>query len=55
MTQGAMMFAFNNQKIDYIKLATWNAQNIKQFLGLPTTLVTDQPVDDSVFDQVIVV
>ena len=55
MTQGAMMFAFNNQKIDYVKLASWNAQNIKKFLGLPTTLVTDQPVDDSAFDQVVVV
>jgi hypothetical protein len=55
MRQGAMMFAFNNQKLDYVKLAAWNAHNIKQFLGLPTTLVTDQPIENSIFDQVIVV
>ena len=41
MTQGCLIFAHNNGDIDYIKLAECNAENIKQHLGLPTSIITD--------------
>lgn len=41
MTKGALVFAFNNQQIDYVKLATWCAKNVKKHLQLPVALVTD--------------
>lgn len=55
MTSGAVIFAFNNQKIDYVRLAEWNARNIERNLDLPTTLITDVPYQSTIFDQVIVV
>jgi hypothetical protein len=53
MTQGAVIFAVGKEAIDYVAMAAWSAQRIQRFLDLPTTLVTDQAVDDPVFDQVI--
>jgi len=41
MTQGCLIFAHNNGDIDYVKLAERSAKNIKQYLGLPTTIITD--------------
>lgn len=41
MTTGALIFAFNNEKTDYVKMATWSAERIRQFLNIPVTLVTD--------------
>lgn len=41
MTKGAMMFAHNNEEIDYVKIACLNAQMIKQNLDVGVTLVTD--------------
>lgn len=38
---GALIFAFNNEKIDYLVMARWNAQNILRHLGIPTAIVTD--------------
>lgn len=55
MTQGVLIFAFNNNAIDYVKIAEWNACNIQRHLGLPVTLVTDCSVESAVFDQVILV
>jgi predicted NodU family carbamoyl transferase len=39
--RGALIFAFNNEQIDYIGLAAWSAQNIRRHLGIPVAVVTD--------------
>lgn len=55
MTQGAVLFAFNNDRVDYVSQAQWSAPRINRHLGIPVTLVTDQaPEDISMFDQVII-
>lgn len=53
MTHGALIFAFNNGVIDYVKLAAWSANNIKRHLNIPVALVTDTDVKDPIFDRVI--
>ena len=56
MTIGALIFAFNNEKTDYVSMAAWNAANIRRHLGIPVAVVTDaDPRDPRVsrFDQVI--
>lgn len=56
MTTGALIFAFNNEQTDYVKMAAWNAKNIRRHLGIPTVIVTDaDPTDPrlSEVDQVI--
>ena len=44
MTTGALIFAFNNDQIDYVSMARWSARNIERHLGIPTHIVTDQEV-----------
>lgn len=41
MTQGALIFAFNNESIDYVAMARWSAARIRRWLGLPVAIVTD--------------
>lgn len=41
MTTGALIFARNNEQIDYIAMARWSADNIERHLGIPTHIVTD--------------
>jgi hypothetical protein len=41
MTTGALIFARNNEKIDYEAMALWSARNIERHLGIPTHIVTD--------------
>jgi hypothetical protein len=41
MTTGALIFARNNEQIDYEALAQWSARNIQRHLGIPTHIVTD--------------
>jgi hypothetical protein len=41
MTTGALIFARNNEQIDYEAMARWSACNIKRHLGIPTHIVTD--------------
>jgi hypothetical protein len=54
MTRGALLFAFNNDRVDYVSQAQWSAPRIKRHLKIPVSLVTDQiPSDGSMFDQVI--
>lgn len=53
MSNGFLVFAFNNEKINYIKQAEELARRVKLHLGLPTSLVTDVNVESNVFDQVI--
>lgn len=54
MNTGALIFAFDNQETDYVAMAVWSAQNIRRHLNIPTSIVTDRPIDHAVFDQVIV-
>lgn len=41
MTTGALIFAFNNEKTDYVRMATWSAERIRHFLHIPVAIVTD--------------
>jgi len=41
MTVGALIFAQNNTGVDYIQLAVYAASRVKEFLGIPVTLATD--------------
>jgi hypothetical protein len=36
-----LIFARNNEQIDYEAMARWSAQNIERHLGIPTHIVTD--------------
>lgn len=56
MTTGALIFAINNEHIDYVSMAAWSAKNIRRHLNLPICLVTNRPPDiDCKFEQVIIV
>jgi hypothetical protein len=41
MTTGALIFAFNNEQTDYVRMAAWSAQNIRRHLGIPVAVITD--------------
>ncbi len=43
MTTGALIFAYNNEQIDYVAMANWSALNIRRHLGIPTTIITGEP------------
>jgi hypothetical protein len=48
MTTGALIFARNNEQIDYEAMARWSAKNIERHLGIPTHIVTDtEPTDNA--------
>ena len=53
MTTGALIFAFNNEQIDYVAMAAWSAKNIRRHLGIPVCLVTDTDPEQDEFDSVI--
>jgi hypothetical protein len=55
MTTGALIFAFNNEKTDYVALAAWSAANIHRHLEIPVAVVTDNKhhPELAAFDQVI--
>ena len=44
MTTGALIFAFNNEQIDYVAMARWSAKNIERHLGIPTQIITNDDV-----------
>jgi len=54
MNTGVIIFAINGD-IKYTELAKEAADRVKQWLNLPTTLITDQTVNDPAFEQVIVI
>lgn len=39
--KGALIYAFNNARIDYFQQAAWCADRVQRWLDLPVTLVTD--------------
>ena len=60
MTNGVLLFAHNNEQIDYVAQACFLAKRVKQYLNLPTSLVTDDVErvkkfykGDEVFDKII--
>ena len=55
MTTGALIFAFNNEKTDYLAMARWSANNIRRHLKIPVAVVTNRTGDGVVegFDHVI--
>lgn len=53
MTTGALIFAYNNDTFDYVRMAAWSADNIRRHLDIPVAVVTDKPTDLG-FDQVII-
>lgn len=56
MTCGALIFAFNNEHIDYVAMANWSANNIHRHLNIPVCLVTNrEPPAGHVFDRVVLV
>jgi hypothetical protein len=58
MSRGVLYLAFNNQKVNYIAQATWNALRVRRHLGVGVSLVTDEaskPNDTSMFDSVMLV
>ena len=52
MTTGAVIFAYNNEAFDYVRMAAWTAANLRRHLDIPVALVTDRSTDGD-FDQVI--
>lgn len=44
MTRGVLMYAFNNDQIDYVRMARINARQIKHHMGCDVTLVTDTDI-----------
>jgi hypothetical protein len=47
MTTGALIFARNNEQIDYEAMAQWSARNIERHLGIPTQIITDDAPTDN--------
>lgn len=45
MSKGVLLFAFNNESINYIKQAQFLAKRINHYLNLPVTLITDIDID----------
>jgi len=58
MNKGVLYIAFNNNKVNYIAQAVWNAHRVRRHLGVGCSLVTDnvsRPTDTSMFDNVFIV
>jgi hypothetical protein len=53
MTTGALIFAFNNNDIDYLAMAAWSARNIRRHLDIPVAVVTNATPTAGDFDYVI--
>ena len=55
MTTGVLIFAYNNEHIDYLAMANWSAKNIRRHLNLPVAVVTNvAPSRNYKFEQVII-
>lgn len=50
--KGVLLFAFNNNEVDYVKMASITAQRVNNFLNLPCTLVTDKDTNYK-FDNIV--
>ncbi len=41
MKKGFLLFAYNNESVDYVKMAIWTRNRLKRYYDLPVCLVTD--------------
>jgi hypothetical protein len=41
-SRGVLLFAFNNERMDYVRLAAYCASRVNRYWRLPVTLVTDE-------------
>lgn len=48
--KGILLFAFNNNKVDYYKMAIATAKRANYFLNLPVSVVTDESTDLTKYD-----
>lgn len=61
MSQGVVLIARNNREIDYISQAIFLAKRVRQYLDLPTTIITDNAEylkennAEQYFDKIVVV
>ena len=55
MSKGIIVHAFNNEEIDYVKQAIDVAKRAKKHLDLPTSVITDMDIDNSVFDKTVTI
>jgi hypothetical protein len=56
LTNGVVIIARNNQKIDYLKQAAFAANRVKKYLNVPVSLITDSiNVENDVFDKIITI
>jgi hypothetical protein len=53
MKTGVLFFAINNGHYDYLKIAAWNAKNVRRWLDTEIAVVTNQTNVPDVFDYVI--
>ena len=57
MSRGVVLFAFNNETVNYYDTAVYCAKRIKHFLNLPVSLITDEKslpdTPTSLFDNII--
>ena len=53
MKTGAIIFAYNNDAVDYVAMAAWSACRLREWLDIPVSLITNVDVNDSVFDRII--
>lgn len=53
MSKGILVYAFQNNSINYIDQAIFLAKRVKTYLDLPTTIITDESITNSSFDNII--
>lgn len=53
MITGALIFAYNNEAFDYVRMAELAASRVRRHLGIPVAVVTDSPTNGN-FDQVVI-
>lgn len=50
MSKGVLLFAFNNEQVDYYAMAIATAKRVNHFLHLPVSVVTDASTDLSKYN-----
>lgn len=50
---GALIFAYNNEQLDYLSMARWSAKNINRHLGIPTAIVTNETFVEQAYERCI--
>lgn len=54
-SRGVLLFAFNTEKTDYVRIAEHSARLVKHILNLPVTLVTENEIISKHFDSIVYV